>query len=154
MEKERLLEMMDGFKQKAFDIFLENGNISPVAFMVSKKSIGIMPMTFTSDSEKEMSKLALQAAAEKVNAEAVVMVNEAWVAFLKKGEALPNMPVRDMAEKKECIIVSASTKDETITMLTILERTPNGINLGETEVMHNTEDSFTGFMRKQLSGNA
>ena len=82
------------------------------------------------------------------------MVNEAWVAFLKKGQSIPDMPIRDMAEKKECIIVSASTKDETITMLTILERTPNGVNLGETEVMHNTEDSFTGCMRERLSGNA
>ena len=154
MEEKRLLSMMEGFKQKAFDIFLENGNISPVAFLVSKKYIGIMPLAFRDDSEKEMSQLALQSAAEKVNAEAVIMVNEAWVAFLKKGQSIPDMPIRDMAEKKECIIVSASTKDETITMLTILERTPNGVNLGETEVMHNTEDSFTGFMRERLSGNA
>lgn len=154
MEEEKLLQIMESYKQKAFDVFLENGEVSPVAFVFSKEAIGVMPLIFADDPGKKRAKLMLRGAAEKVNAEIVIIVSDAWIAFLKKGQSLPTMPVRNMADKKECIVVSASTKNKTIMMLTPLERSGSSIVLGETEIKRDVDDSFTGFMRQRVSGNA
>ncbi len=151
MQKEKIKEFMDQINKKAFDMLLEKGGVEPAAFFLKDNNVYCLPLSLSDDNEKDKTRALIEITARKLQAEAVCMVTEAWFAFAKNG-ILPTEPIRNLPDKKECVVISASDRNNSYFIMTEIVKEGDDITMGEQQSTFNDKsfsasDSFTGFMR-------
>jgi len=151
MQKEKIKEFMDQINNKAFNVLLEKGVVEPAAFFLKDRNVYCLPLSLSDDNEKDKTRALIEITARTLQADAVCMVSEAWVAFVKNG-ILPTEPIRNLPDKKECIVISASDRNNSYSIMTEIVKEGNDITMGKQQSTFNDEslsvsDSFTGFMR-------
>jgi len=130
MKKEVLKELMEHNLEFARHLLLKDGKLLPVAFMICKNEMGVIPLSFRDVNEKNMQVAILRKLAKEKGADAVFMITESWYLGTNKvedlGGSISNHPMR-----KECIFVTGECENGRITVIQTFERENDKIIFGE-----------------------
>lgn len=142
--REQLITEMHAFTEKAKELLATNGSVSPIAFFITGRTIHVMPLRFTDDTEKERCKAAVRSYARKLQVDAVIVINEAWFAVLPPDEQLQGR-VSQRHDCKECIFVVGASASCKLMTLVQFSRGDGNIVFTDTEspFEEGFEDTFT-----------
>jgi len=130
MKKEILKELMEQNLEFAKHLLLKDGKLFPVAFMICKNEMGVIPLSFRDANEKDMQVAILRKLAKEKSADAVFMITESWYLGTNNvedlGGSLSEHPMR-----KECVFVMGECENGRITMVQTFERENDKIIFGE-----------------------
>lgn len=130
MKKEMLKELMEHNLELARHLLLKDGKLLPVAFVICKNEMGIVPLSFRDANEKNMQAAIIRKLAKEKDADAVFMITESWYLGTNKvedlGGSLSEHPMR-----KECVFLIGECENGRVTMVQIFERENDKIIFGE-----------------------
>ena len=118
-------ELPDQILDIAREFFLDHGEISPILFLKKGDKIsGVIAFNQLSPERKYelMYSIGQRVRQEKVEVEEVYFIHEGW---MKKGEP-PSLPIRDLPDKEECLVVTWGRKGKYKSRALIIERTKDG----------------------------
>jgi hypothetical protein len=134
----------------AREIFEEEGELIPVAFLETPKGVAIMPLPML---DKDAVAAMLRSAIRAVNASAVVMVLESWTLVMPKEmpedeakaamDKAVNEGIRNHPNRQECVIVTYETAAGTMLGYMPVSRDGDKPTLGEINWM-DTNQAPTG----------
>jgi len=131
MKKEELKELMECNFEHAKRLLSRDGKLFPVALMFCGNEMGILPLSFKGDNEKDMAVATLRALAEKKNADAVCVIAESWCVTADTITVAPSKhPMR-----QECIVITGECENGKVTIIQTFKRENGKIVFGEKTYM-------------------
>jgi len=108
----------------------QDGYITPFVFLL-KEVRGLQVMTpvlmdFSDDITKRVSTAMVKAMMAMEKIDAYIMVTEAWMATVDKGEPIGVLPVKARDDKQEGICLSAGTPMLSLSLTQVFHRAENG----------------------------
>lgn len=139
MLKSELKAIMKENLEKAKFLLLRDGYVAPVAFICSGYQIGILPLNFKDQKEKEIQIFILKKIVEESKAEAVIMITESWVVSTNKDDMTkiikePIIPSKH-PKREECIFVTGECEEGVITIMQKFKKKGKKIIFGKDEEM-------------------
>lgn len=120
MKKEELKDIMEDFLGTAKMALEKDGKLLPMAFLKNDDNIGIIPLSFRDNDEKNRQVSALRIIAKKENAEAVFIVTESWYVTTDNGH-VEIEPAKD-PKRKECVMMMGECEEGSIAIVQLFDR--------------------------------
>ncbi|MBA4372299.1 MAG: hypothetical protein C0402_05505 [Thermodesulfovibrio sp.] len=140
LTRESLIGLMSQMTGRAKDILMQEGAVSPVAFLVVGNKLCGVPLEFCNDREKDITKTMIKDIAKKSGAEAVITIMEAWTATAENG-AFPDCSVSEMPNRRECIVVTGVSAYHKFMTMVEFSHKGERIILGDEKPFHQGFDS-------------
>ncbi len=145
MNREGLLAFMNQSLEKAKSFLVKDGGVEPVAFLMTKGSVRVMPLVFEDLEEKRFVQAVVKAMAKNVRADAVVVVAEAWMAKCQKDEAEDffSRSVSEIPGRVECIVVSGASASGNLQLIAEFGRDNEKVVFAGQNIMEGGTSEFT-----------
>ena len=130
MRIEKLKELMEYNIEFGKHLLTKDGKLFPVAFMICENDMGIIPLSFKDENEKDIQVKILRELGKAKNADAIFMMTESWYVTTKNKEEL-GTDLSKHPMRKECILVIGECEYGRIAIIQIFERKNDEIIFGE-----------------------
>jgi hypothetical protein len=129
MKKEDLKSLMESVLEDSKTLLLKNGRLAPLAFMKCNEEIGVIPLSFRDDHEKNRQISILKVLVKKMNADAMFVVTESWY-VTSYGGCIETEPSKHPM-RKECIMMTGECEDGRISIVQLFGHEDDSIVFGE-----------------------
>jgi hypothetical protein len=153
--KYKLNQVVRGAMMIARRALVKDGYLLPVAIMLyGNDDQDVREIEFfDSDASKDTAARVLKERAAALNAHAVVLVFDTWMAHIDKDDPIPDKRVRDLPNAQDTILVSGSMSGYSVTALCTYTKDKDGeITLSDVSISEDVELSQCRFTKGLWSG--
>lgn len=139
-----ILNSIDHIKKTALANLKEDGNVMPMFFISDGKEVKIMPVSFSSNEDKDRLMGGIKHLIQVGNIKEYLFISESWTVALEKGESLQEQyddhgSLANHPKREEILFMQYSSMSEESLYKAKIIREGDEVSLGEWEVFGSTK---------------